>query len=174
MSETTSPATVPDPIASPGIHRDKISREIRFEFAPQRREIPPGLVGSVYDLTIEEQRTLLLEGHLPGWGQFLPDFAIVYATGDPNPDGTATWTDLHLHVGGVRWPDEENEALTRDRYLPRDSRSAEWRGLDVLVHGDRFGRKYAAPAWLLDLIRAHTPWGYLIDDSVASGPKERW
>ena len=152
-------ATVPT-ITS--VRRDAISREIRLELADWRTR-----TGGVYDLPEHEQAALMLDGHLPGWGQFLPDFIIVLGKGEPTtiktsggPVDTATWTDLRVHVGGIQ----------RDHIEPAEARSltnaiasAEWSDLDALLHGTY--NTEPAPTWLLDLIRTHTPWAALLDGS---------
>ena len=143
------------------VRRDAVSREIRLELADWRTR-----TGGVYDLSPAEQESLMLTGHLPGWGQFLPDFVIVLATGDPvsapgadgEPVESVRWRDLRVHVGGVK-----RSALDRSpgQRVPRDGVSAEWSSVGALL--GRLPRTQAAPAWLLDLLRRQTPWADLLD-----------
>lgn len=149
------PAAAPPGVVS--VRRDAVSREIRLELADWRTR-----TGGVYDLSTQEQHHLLLDGHLPGWGQFLPDFVIVLATGRPadlqTADGiveTVVWSDLRVHVGGLPFDSPE----TPQRRGLAHAISAEWHSLDALL-----GRSRApgAPTWLLDLIRDQTPWGDLL------------
>lgn len=160
MTEPTMPRAFTAPTVIE-VRRDAVHREIRLELADWRTR-----TGGVYDLSPTEQEALLLDGHLPGWGLFLPDFVIVYATGEPvrveAADGTlvgsVAWTDLRLHVGGVVRDAIGNPERRRSNGM---SASAEWHSLDAIL--GRTPRKDAAPNWLLDLIRADTPWGFLLD-----------
>lgn len=142
------------------VRRDTVSREIRLELADWRTR-----TGGVYDLAPTQQDGLMLAGHLPHWGDFLPDFVIVLAVGDPvtvpgvdgAPVESVTWRDLRVHVGGVRSIAVGPQSV---RTL-QDSASAQWQDVDSLL--GRRARHPGAPDWLLGLIREHTPWGVLLD-----------
>ena len=147
------------------VRRDRVGREIRLELAEWRSR-----TGGVYALTGDEQRQLHLPGHLPGWGDFLPDFVIVYATGAPvTVPGiggelveSVRWDDLRVHVGGATVSSLGRAAGARQ---PRDSAAAEWRSVVALL--GNVPLTAAAPEWLLDLIRDHTPWGFLLSSADA-------
>lgn len=142
------------------ITRDGYSREIRFEFCERTT-----LTGGVYDLPPADQEALLLPGHLPGWGNFLPDFLIVLALGEPTPDDGIRWTDLRVHVGGLQW--SATHPGHPGRSGGRESLAAcDWHNLDALLNGTY--RTPAAPAWVLQLIRSRTPWGRLLDERSAA------
>lgn len=141
------------------VTRDHYSREMRFEFCDRRSR-----TGGVYDLPPTEQEALLLPGHLPDWGDFLPDFAIVLGLGEPTDDSGVRWNDLRVHVGGLQW------SALLDGYAPTSGAreplaSCEWHTVDVLLNGS-YG-KSPAPAWLVDLVRERTPWGDLLDQAAA-------
>lgn len=137
------------------VRRDACHREIRLELADWRTR-----TGGVHDLSRPRQEALLLEGHLPGWGLFLPDFVIVYATGEPVDATTARWTDLRVHVGGLQWSALQ-ETPKAALLGPDRLASCEWYHVSELRHGSL--RTGPAPAWLLDLIRTATPFGHLLD-----------
>jgi len=150
------------------VTRDSCSREIRLEFC-DRKSGADGRAGGVYDLPVAEQERLLLPGHLPGWGDFLPDFAIVLGTGEPTPDGGVRWTDLRVHVGGLQW------SALRAGYAPGTPgqgplASCEWWHATELTAG-RYNHP-PAPEWLLDLIRHRTPWAFLIDGDSPTPAEE--
>lgn len=148
---------VPDVLS---VRRDAVSREIRLELADWRTR-----TGGVYDLSPDGQEGLMLPGHLPGWGEFLPDFVIVLGTGDPvtvpgatgQPVESVAWRDLRVHVGGVK-----RSALDRSPSVRPTAQavSAEWHSVDALL--GRLPQKEAAPGWLLELLRQHTPWAHLL------------
>lgn len=150
---TTAPAVLE-------VRRDAVHREIRLELAQWRTR-----TGGVYDLPAEQQQDLMLEGHLAHWGAFLPDFVIIYATGEPTtldtetgPVETVRWFDLRIHVGGIQRASIADPAARRG--IDRPIGSAEWPSLTALL--GRHPRVDPAPEWLLDLIRAHTPWAELV------------
>lgn len=147
------------------VRRDVVSREIRLELADWKTR-----TGGVYDLPRSEQEALALPAYLPPYKLFLPDFVIVYATGEATCvktiDGgyeTTHWTDLRVHVGG----------LDLDQVAAPDRRSlhgvaTDFNSLDALVHGTH--HTAPAPDWLLNLIRIETPWARLIDQARARQP----
>lgn len=156
---STAPAVI-------SVRRDAVHREIRLELADWNTR-----TGGVYDLSGPEQEALMLPDHLPPAHDFLPDFVIVYATGEPTttqtPDGpveTVTWTDLRIHVGGVG-RDAISNAYHR-RGFGAHTGSTEYSNLASITAGTY--RRPPAPAWLLDLVRDHTPWGALLDTTGAS------
>lgn len=158
MSTANPTAAHPKAPTVISVRRDTMSREIRLELAEWRTR-----TGGVYDLTPEHQEALLLDGYLPGWDRFLPDFVIVLALGEPStlitPDGhieTVTWTDLRVHVGGLPAATLASSSARR----AASPISVDWYSLDALL-----GRRHqpGAPSWLLDLIRRETPWGALLD-----------
>jgi hypothetical protein len=136
---------------NPQVSKDRISREIRFEFVPNRRAGSLARTGGVYDLPIETQRGLLIDqGRLPGWEAFLPDFAIVLGIGQapligesPAPPGMhdlrAIWTDLRVHVGGTQWSflydEHDNPRSVEVRRHPDAAASAEWSRVADLLFG---------------------------------------
>lgn len=159
---TSNPAagSLIPPVVS--VRRDAVHREIRLELADWKTR-----TGGVYDLDPEQQEQLLLAGHLPPHKPFLPDFVIIYGTGEPTTVATSAglmesveWTDLRVHAGGPHWRSVQ-KGLVRSS---RSASSTEWHNLDALLHGNlrAGGRTSPAPAWLLDLIRDLTPFEHLL------------
>lgn len=185
MAETTTGASRTWAPRQAPASKDHYSREIRFDLG--QHGDATGAPG-VYALDLAGQEALLLEGHLPNWGRFLPDFVIVLGigdaatshlgSGDPRAGVTeVVWRNLRVHVGGLQWVGTHHDrgvetpttpmTASARRSAPHLSASTEWHNTRILMHGAPWNKKAPAPGWLLDLIRERTPWANLLDRAAA-------